>query len=241
MEGFSYHNIFDTKGIEYLVIIGFLILLVPFIYFLNRSVNIRKQLHRIGTILTAGILKIPQGIHHSEGHTWAHLAKSGIASVGLDDLLLHITGEVKIRYHRNDGDAIRKGDLLAEIIHQDRSLKIFSPISGKIENINEALIASPQALNVDPYHSGWICRIKPSDWKTDTQSYYLAESATEWSQRELLRFKDFLASSLPKHSPEAAMVTMQDGGELRDHVLSELPEGVWKDFQDEFMDPLKKR
>jgi hypothetical protein len=33
------------------------------------------------------------------------------------------------------------------------------------------------------------------------------------------------------------MIAMQDGGELRDHVLSELPGELWQDFQKEFLNP----
>lgn len=235
MEGFSYHNIFETKGIEYLIIIAFLILLVPFTLLLNRKVNIRKQLRKITDILTAGILNIPQGVFHSQGHTWAHLAKSGIASVGLDDLLMHITGSVKISYLKKQGDSLKKGEAMAEIEHQGKVLQIFSPISGVLTAVNPLLVESPETLNEDPYETGWICRIKPGNWRNDTQSYYLAEAATEWSQREVTRFRDFLATSLPKYSPEGAMVALQDGGELRDHVLAELPDEVWKEFQQDFL------
>ena len=38
-----------------------------------------------------------------------------------------------------------------------------------------------------------------------------------------------------KYSSEPAMMMLQDGGEIRDHVMSELPEEVWNDFQEEFL------
>ena len=41
------------------------------------------------------ILRIPLGLLFSKNHTWAHLEKSGVAEVGIDDFLLHITGDVK--------------------------------------------------------------------------------------------------------------------------------------------------
>jgi glycine cleavage system H protein len=237
MDGFSYYNIFETKGVEYLIIITFLILLVPFSIILNKKVNIRKQLKKLSDILSANILNIPQGVFYSQNHTWTHLAKSGIAHVGLDDLLLHITGEVKLNYLKKPGEPIEKGELMTEIDHQGNLLKIFSPISGKVMETNLVLIESPSILSDDPYEAGWVCKIKPTNWKAETQSYYLAESATEWSQREVARFKDFLASTMPKYMPETSMIALQDGGELRDHVLSELPGEVWLDFQNEFLNP----
>ena len=237
MDGFSYYNIFETKGMEYLIIIAFLALLIPFSVIINRKVRIKHQLQKAMGILTGKILKIPQGVFHSETHTWAHLSKWGIAKVGLDDLLLHITGEVRVNYCKKDGEPISKGELMFEIDHQGRVLKIYSPISGRVAETNPAITQQPLILNEDPYGSGWIYKIKPNNWQVETSSYYLAEAASDWSQMELLRFKDFIASALPKYSPEVSEVVLQDGGELRDHILPELPEGVWHDFQKDFLNP----
>ena len=237
MDGFSYYNIFETKGMEYLIIILFLALLIPFSVIINRKVKIKRQLQKAMGILTSKILRIPQGVFYSGNHTWAYLAKSGVANIGLDDLLLHITGEVRLTFLKKPGEPIMKGDLMTEIDHDGKMLKIFSPLSGEVVSANPALTDNPVILNEDPYGSGWIYKIKPTDWIAETSSYYLADAANDWSQMELLRFKDFLASTLPKYTDEASMVAFQDGGELRDHLLPELPDGVWHDFQKEFLNP----
>lgn len=237
MDGFSYYNIFETKGMEYLIIIAFLALLIPFSLILNRKVRIRRQFRKAMGILTPGMLRIPQGVFFSMNHTWAHLTRSGIAKVGMDDMLLHITGEVSVNCLRKPGDFIKKGEAMSEVTHDGRMLRIYSPISGKIVGTNELLEESPWKLNEDPFDSGWIYKIKPVDWKAETASCYLAEAATEWSGKELERFRDFLANSMPKHSPELSMVALQDGGELKDHLLPDLPEGVWHDFQASFLNP----
>jgi len=187
-------------------------------------------------ILTAKSLRIPQGLFYSRLHTWAHMERSGVAKVGLDDLLMHITGEVKVNRIKASGEKIRKGDLLAEIDHHGKLLKIFSPISGEIVEANSVLSESPELLNEDPYVKGWMYKIKPSSWVADTNSYFMAEDATQWSIQELDRFKDFLSVSLGKYSPQPSAMILQDGGELRDQPLSDLPVEVWKDFQQDFLD-----
>ena len=235
MDGFSYFNIFETKGIEYLAIIAFLALLIPFWVVLNKQVKITKQIQNALGILSANILRIPQGLFYSKNHTWIHLEKSGVANLGLDDLLQHLTGEVKFSNLINPGEIINKGDLLAKIEHNSKLLKIFSPISGKILKTNSMLNKSPEMLNEDPYEKGWIYKIKPSNWIAETNSYLLAENATNWATKELERFKDFLMVSMGKHSSELSMLTLQDGGELRNNTLSELPNEVWQDFQKEFL------
>jgi glycine cleavage system H protein len=235
MDGFTYNNIFETKGIEYLAIIAFFAILIPFWLLLNKQVKITRQIQKTLGILTAQVLRIPQGLFYSSNHTWTFLEKSGIAKVGLDDLLLHITGEVKLFNLKKNGESIKKGEVFAEIEHQGKVLQICSPVSGEIINFNAAIIENPGLLNDDPYEKGWMFKIKPLNWISDTNTYHLAEEATQWSANELERFKDFLSSTMPKYAPEPSNVILQDGGELRDHTLSELPSGVWEDFQKNFL------
>jgi glycine cleavage system H protein len=235
MDEFSYNNIFETKGIEYLIIIAFLILIIPFWITINKQSGIATKIKYVLGVLTAGILRIPQGLFYSKNHTWTHLEKSGNAKVGLDDLLLHITGEVNFRNLRNPGDFVNKGELLAEIDHNGKLLKIFSPLTGEIKNTNTMLNEKPGLMNEDPYGKGWICSIKPSKWIEETSSYYMADEAIAWSKKELERFKDFLAISMKKYSPLTSMAILQDGGELCDKPMADLPEEVWQDFQKTFL------
>jgi len=235
MDGFSYFDIFATKGLEYLVIIAFLALLIPFWIALNKQAKMTRQIQTALSVLSANILKIPQGLFYGQNHTWMHLEKSGTAKVGLDDLLLHITGEVKFRNLKKPGETISKGDLLAEIDQNGKLLSIYSPVSGKILDTNSLLNDSNGALNEDPYGKGWMYKIKPSNWREEANSCYFAEEATNWSSKELERFKDFLARTMTNYTSETAMIVMQDGGELCDHTLASLPDEIWKDFQNEFL------
>ncbi len=235
MENFRFVDIFATKGVEYLVVIGFLLSLIPFWLLISKQAKITKQLQNVLGILSAKILRIPQGLFFSRNHTWAHMEKSGVANVGLDDLLQHLTGEVKFYSLREPGDDIKKGDIMAEIKSNDKLLKIFSPISGKILKANAVLEDEPGIINEDPYGRGWLYKIKPTNWISDTYTCYFAEDATNFANSELERLKDFLVISNKKHSLEPAGVVLQEGGEIRDNVLTELPDGVWQDFQKEFL------
>ncbi len=237
MDGFSYYNIFDTKGIEYLVIIAFLLLLIPFWLALNKQSKIKDQVRNALGVLSSAVLRIPQGIFYNKNHTWAYLEKSGTAKVGVDDLLLHITGELSIRHLKNPGEHVSKGELMAEMDQNGKSLKVFSPISGTIVNSNPELDQNRDLLIDDPYGQGWLYNIKPSIWVEEIPSFLMADDATQWLNQELIRYKDFLAMNMKKYSPDPSMVILQDGGELPDNSLSDLPNELWQDFQKEFLNP----
>ena len=235
MDGFSYNNIFETKGIEYIIIITFLLLIIPFWIMINRKNGLKTNVAIAVNSFTAGILKVPLGLFFSKQHTWAYLEKSGLARVGVDDFVQHITGEVKFRNLKEPGSIVNKGDILAEVDQNGKHLQIYSPLTGKIMNTNTSLYNNPGIVNEDPYGKGWFYKIKPSEWISETDSYYLAETALEWSKNEIERFKDFLAVSTAMHSPENSIIMLQDGGELCDKPLSELPASVWHDFQNSFL------
>ncbi len=110
-------------------------------------------------------------------------------------------------------------------------MKIFAPISGEITRTDEQLEDDPGLMKADLYQQGWMCVIKPSNWKVDTDTHYLGEDASAWAARELDRFKDFLSVSVMKHLANPNQVALQDGGELVEQPLVELPEEVWDNFQ----------
>lgn len=235
MDGFSYTNIFETKGIEYLTIIAFFAILVPFWFLINRKPKRNVLITNTNRFISAASLRIPQGVFFSKFHTWAHLEKNGEARIGLDDLLIHITGDIRINHVKKPGEHIEKGELLAVLKYNGNSLKILSPVSGKIEETNSALNKNPELIKDDPYQLGWIYSVKPTKWKADTNAYYLAEDATKWAVQELERFKDFLAVSASRFLPEPVGLVLQDGGEIVEKPLANFPQEVWDDFQKNFL------
>ena len=241
MDGFSYSNIFDTKGIEYLAIIAFLLLLIPFWMVLNNQVVIKNRIRQAMGFLSSGILTIPQGIFHSRNHTWAFLEKSGAARVGLDELLLFITGEVKVQPLKHQGEMIARGEILARIDQNGKSLNIFSPVSGEIIDPNPAVLINPALLKKDPYGKGWLYTIRPTNWTDEIQPCYLAADATAWLKNELERYKDFIAVNMSMQSTQPALTILQDGGEIAGDSLSGLPAEFWQEFQQEFLNPQAER
>lgn len=229
MDGFIYTNIFDTKGIEYLIIIAFLILIIPFWYILNAKktahVTVPGHLQHFGA-------KVPMGIFFSRNHTWAWLETSGLARTGIDDFILRVTGKLNLKILCIEGDIVKKGDLIAEATRDGKKLRILSPVSGKISGINKSL--DTEILATDPYGEGWIYRMEPSAWKAETQSFMLAGEARSWLNKELERFRDMVAG-LISGVPGAEATVLQDGGEIAGHPLAELNKEAWAVFEKSFL------
>ena len=58
------------------------------------------------------------------------------------------------------GRTYRKGETIAFVDSIKASAEVYSPLTGKVIEINESLQDNPQLINKDPYGDGWIARIE---------------------------------------------------------------------------------
>ena len=235
MNEFTYQNIFETKGIEYIITIIFFALLIPFYMLLTGKAKVNERKEAVKGVINSAILQVPGGLFVNKNHTWAFLQRSGLAKIGLDNLIVKIIGNVKIQYLKGTGDTIKKGELVARLINDEKQLDILSPISGILTDKNASINVTVDQLLNDPYGSGWLVEIKPENWRLDTNKFYFGSTAVEWFQMELDRFKEFLARSVQSQPDGNPWLVLQDGGELNEHPLSEMPEMIWVNFQEEFL------
>ncbi len=234
MDEFTFVNLFETKGIEYIIIIAFLIMIIPFWVMLTRPVKVK--LKPVASPLGSRVSSVPQGIYFSRSHTWAHLLKSGEARVGAGSLLVHLTGIANIKMLKEPGSRLTRGERLFEISFGERALYVVSPLSGMLTSMNPELKDNPNLLHDDPYGKGWICSIRPSDWMAEVSGFSMAESATAWFRKELERIRDFMAGARARAGNEMTAAYMQDGGEPVDRMLEALTPEEWNRFQKEFLE-----
>ena len=236
MEAYTYSNLFDTKGIEYIIIIFFLLLLIPIWIVVSRKSEVVRQIRQKVSVLTAGILRIPQGLFFSRNHTWLYLEKSGQARIGIDDFLIRVVGKVQVSPLKSPGDKIKKGEVMAILEQNGKQLHVHSPVSGEMAEVNTVIAENGEMLISDPYNEGWLLSVKPDNWKSETSGLYLAEEASRWITNELQRMKDFLSVALAKHAGASPEIVFQEGGEIQANLLEELEAEIWNDFQKEFLD-----
>lgn len=177
----------------------------------------------------------PEGLYYDKTHTWAFMEKDGLVKIGIDDFLQHITGPLTRVKLKSVGERVKKGKHILSIIQEGKQLDIYAPISGTIKASNELLTSNTSMLNSSPYNEGWVYRIEPTNWIKEIQFMFMGTKYKDWLKSEFNRLKEFLTSHLEPETAQYAYV-MQDGGELKDGILSELGPETWEDFQTSFID-----
>ncbi|WP_319481757.1 hypothetical protein [uncultured Draconibacterium sp.] len=235
MEGFTYSNLFDTKGIEYIVVIIFLLLLIPFWVIVNRKSEVVQHIQQGIRVLTTNFLRIPKGLFFSPNHTWMYLEKSGQAKIGLDDFLQNVLGEISIQPLKMTGDTVKKGEVLAIIEQGEKQLRVHSPLSGEIVEAN-VLPGESDVSDANELEAGWLYSIVPASWQKETSGFLLGAEAANWFTDEITRLKDFLNIKLVRQAGVSTVLALQEGGELEINPLEKMDAGIWDEFQNEFME-----
>jgi glycine cleavage system H protein len=104
----------------------------------------------------------PPDLSYHEEHDWARI-DGDVATFGITWYAQDQLGEVVFFDPPEVGKTLRKGDPYAEVESVKAVSDVIAPLSGEIVEVNEALSSSPEAINEDPYQSGWMVRVRLSD------------------------------------------------------------------------------
>ncbi|HPE56131.1 MAG TPA: hypothetical protein P5514_11025 [Bacteroidales bacterium] len=224
------------------VFIAFVLLAVLF-FILNITTfrksgakSLREHLNEEHHMIHAKNIDLPKGLYYDKSHTWAYMNESGFVKIGLDDFIQHVTGPYTKIQMKEPGTKIKRNDLLVTIIQDGKQLQLYTPISGKIIEINEDLVAEPTSMNCSPYVEGWVYKIEPTNWLREIQFMRMADKYREWLENEFTRLKEFLTAPKGNYNPNSVPVIFQEGGALKDNILRDMGPEVWEDFQKHFVD-----
>jgi glycine cleavage system H protein len=106
-------------------------------------------------------MKVVEGLKYSKEHEWVRL-EDGKAFVGITDFAQHNLGEIVYIELPEQGAKISAGDALSAVDSVKAASDVFTPVSGEIVSVNEALGEAPDKLNSEPYES-WIAVVSIDD------------------------------------------------------------------------------
>ena len=99
---------------------------------------------------------------YATSHEWV-LIEDDIAIVGITDHAQDALGDLVFVELPDVGDVVAAHDEAGVVESVKAASDIYAPLSGEIVAINDALVDSPEIVNSDPYHDGWMYKIRFSD------------------------------------------------------------------------------
>ncbi len=100
---------------------------------------------------------------YSSKHIWAMVTPQGDVRVGLSDYAQARMDGITGIHHTGVGSQVKKDEPFGAIETWMFKFDLFSPITGKIANVNKNTHDDPTVIRKDPYGAGWIAEIRPID------------------------------------------------------------------------------
>ena len=107
--------------------------------------------------------EIPGDLKFLKSHEWARVEDSGQVTVGISDHAQGLLGDLVYVEVPNVGDTVTAGTACAVVESVKAASDVYSPVSGKVVAVNEALADKPETINEDAYGEGWIFVVQPDD------------------------------------------------------------------------------
>ena len=108
-------------------------------------------------------MAVPADMKFLESHEWVKVVEGNIALVGISDFAQQELSDVVFVETPEVGDEVEKGGECGVVESVKTASDIYSPVSGKIVEVNEKLSDAPGLLNTSPFADGWIFKIEMSD------------------------------------------------------------------------------
>jgi len=105
---------------------------------------------------------IPVNLKYTQTHEWIELRDDGTVRVGITDHAQDLLGDMVYVEVPEPGDSVEAGDECAVVESVKAASDVYAPISGEVIEVNENLANSPDLVNKDPYHDGWLFALQPS-------------------------------------------------------------------------------
>jgi glycine cleavage system H protein len=174
-------DIFATKGIEYLIVIGFLIALVFYWKLVGRTEAVPATAH--SGLSARGWFSAPRDYLFHPGHAWAAPEGDHLFRVGMDDFAQQLVGRPSSVELPGPGHELRQGELGWTVRVGPRAVRMLSPVDGVVESVNPELGVSPGLVNDDPYECGWLMKVRVEDPEQPKRNLLSADMAREWLDR----------------------------------------------------------
>jgi glycine cleavage system H protein len=102
---------------------------------------------------------VPENLHYSKDHEWVRV-EGDTAVVGITDHAQEQLGDVVYVELPKAGEEFAAHESFGSVESVKAVSEIFTPVSGKVSEVNGSLNDEPEKVNHDPYGEGWMLKIK---------------------------------------------------------------------------------
>ena len=107
--------------------------------------------------------QIPGDLKFLKSHEWARVEADGRVTVGISDHAQGLLGDLVYVELPSVGDSVTAGNAVAVVESVKAASDVYSPVSGTVVAVNDALSDKPEIINEDAYGQGWLYVLEQVD------------------------------------------------------------------------------
>jgi glycine cleavage system H protein len=119
-----------------------------------------------------------------KSHEWARVEDKGTVTIGISDHAQGQLGDLVYVELPSVGDHVQAGNACAVVESVKAASDVYSPVSGEIVAVNEALPDKPETINEDAFGEGWIFVVKPDNLAEDMEGLLDPDAYAELIENE---------------------------------------------------------
>jgi glycine cleavage system H protein len=96
------------------------------------------------------------------GYQWLKIEDDSVI-IGVSEEGLEEISEISGVNLPAENEAVSADEICGEVETEEGPLNLYSPVDGKVVEINSAVLDSPELISEDPLGDGWLLRIEPTN------------------------------------------------------------------------------
>ncbi len=105
----------------------------------------------------------PKDLRYSKSHEWLRDEGDGSVTIGITEHAQELLGDLVFVDLPEVGAMLEAGGDCAVVESVKAASDVYSPVSGEVIEVNEALDGAPETINEDAFGDGWMFKLKISD------------------------------------------------------------------------------
>jgi glycine cleavage system H lipoate-binding protein len=226
----SWGTMFATKGVEYLLVIVYAAMFIPFAILLYRIAQQRTAAPLAEPAIDGQNrpwFQLPEGFSVHRGHAWALAEGNGVFRIGMDDFAGRLIGEPTAMMLPSRGRKLDQGERGWQVRVNGNILDVLSPVRGEVLEVNEQAVNSPSVVAQDPYGQGWLMKVRAPRPRAAVANLLSGRLARAWYDEVEDDVRDLMHDRLG--------TVLQDGGIPVNGFARELAGDRWFDLAATFL------
>jgi glycine cleavage system H protein len=162
-----------------------------------------------------------QDLLFHQGHTWVRVLRA-VVEVGLDDFTRRLVGDITKIDVPEPGAKLQKGKQAWTLRFGDRSLTQMAPVSGRVIEVNQAVLKNPSLLKESTYKGGWLIKVLPDALANEVPDLYTPSRFMKWIDIQKARL-------VQESFPELGLA-YGDGAPMKSGAANEIDKDRWQEI-----------